>query len=206
MTFTDNLAFGLFSISFASLMLFYVATSMYFIYRHKRDPKEYTEHMRSAAAPMMVIGSYLVLLGFLGQATWPLPGSYNILFFDPMVAFGMVILAFALSIRSNVKLEYAGFFGLLVGLMALIYGAEGYSIGLTLAPSALLALYFFYGMTGVFSYPAALIFDRLPGHKKTHWIGWDVLLALFWLSLLAAGLTSAYIGISAIPGHLISAP
>ena len=147
-----------------------------------------------------------LIAGFLGQALWPLPGSYNILFFDPLVSFGLVTLSFAIAIRFKVNLEYAGFFGLLVGIMTLIYGWQGYNIGLTLEPFALLALYAFYGIAGIFSYPVALIADRLPGLQKNPWIGWHFILVVFWLALFAASITSAYIGMNAISGHLVTAP
>ncbi|MCL5100877.1 MAG: DUF981 family protein, partial [Candidatus Marsarchaeota archaeon] len=41
--------------------------------------------------------------------------------------------------------------------------------GLTQAPIALLGLYFLYGLAGIFSYPVALIADRLPGLQKNAW-------------------------------------
>jgi putative membrane protein len=185
-------------------VLLYAAASMYLV--HMRGKKDYERHLEGASVPMLLIGGYLVVSGFAGQLTWPLPGSYNILFFDPLVAFGLVILAFALAIRYDVKLEYAGFFGLLVGIMAIIYGFQGYSLGLTQAPIALLLLYFFYGSAGVFSYPVSLVADRLPNHESHRWIGWRIAIVLFCLALFAASVTSAYIGMSAIPGHLLSAP
>jgi putative membrane protein len=204
MVFIDDLAFGLFSISFAGFLLLYTVTSMYLVYRSGK--KNYLDHLEGASVPMILVGGYLTILGFFGQFTWPLPGSYNILFFDPMISFGLVTLAFAIAIRWKVNLEYAGFFGLLVGIMTLIYGYQGYSIGLTLEPIALLLLYVFYGIAGIFSYPVALIADRLPGLQKRPWIGWHAMLVIFWLALFAASVTSGYIGMSAIPGHLLTPP
>lgn len=204
MVFIDNLAFGLFAISFTGFLLLYTVSSMYLVYRSKK--KDYSDHLEGASIPMAIVGTFLVVSGFLGQQTWPLPGSYNILFWDPMVAFGLVSLAFALSIRYQVRLEYSGFLGFLIGIMVLIYGAQGYSLGLTAAPIALLALYVFYGIAGIFSFPVALIADRLPGLQKNAWIGWHIILVIFWLALFAASLTAAYVGASAIGAHLLSAP
>ena len=204
MAFIDNLAFLLFTISFAGLLLLYTVSSMYLVYRSRK--KDYIGHLEGASVPMMIVGAYLVVAGFVGQILWPLPGSYNILFFDPLVSFGLVTLSFAIAIRFKVNLEYAGFFGLLVGAMTLIYGWQGYNIGLTQEPFALLALYIFYGIAGLLSYPVALIADRLPGLQKNPWIGWHIILVIFWLMLFAASITSAYIGTAAIAGHLVSAP
>jgi putative membrane protein len=204
MAYIDNLAFLLFSISFGGFLLLYTISSMYLVYRNKK--KDYIDHLEGASVPMMLVGGYLVIAGFVGQVAWPLPGSYNILFFDPLVAFGLVLLSFAIAIRYKVNLEYAGFFGLLVGVTTLIYGYQGYNIGLTQEPLALLALYLFYGVAGVFSYPVALIADRLPGLQKNPWIGWHITLVIFWLALFAASLLSGYIGMTAIAGHLLTTP
>ncbi len=205
MVFIDDLAYGLFSISFAGFILLYTISSMYLVYRSGK--KDYIDHLEAASVPMLLVGGYLAILGIWGQFAWPLPGSYNILFFDPMIAFGLVVLAFAIAIMRKVNLEYAGFFGLLVGIMTLIYGWQGYNIGLTLEPFALLLLYAFYGIAGIFAYPVSMIADRLPGHQKGNtWIGWHITLIIFWLALFAASMTSAYIGMSAIGGHLVSAP
>lgn len=204
MAYIDDLAFLLFTISFAGFILLYTISSMYLLYRRKRH--DYVDHLEGASVPMMLVGGYLIVSGFIGQWTWPLPGSYNILFFDPLVMFGLVVLAFALAIRFKVNLEYAGFFGLMVGIVTLIYGYQGYSIGLTLEPLALLLLYVFYGIAGIFAYPVALIADRLPGLQKNAWMGWHLILIIFWLALFAASATAGYIGATAISGHLVSAP
>ena len=204
MVFVDNLAYSLFAIGFAGFLLLYVITSMYFVYRKRA--KDYSAHLSAAGVPLMVIGFYIVVMALWGQFTWPLPGSYNILFYDAMVSFGLVILSFAFSIRYKVRLEYAGFFGLLVGIMTIIYGVQGYTLGLTQSPLALLALYCCYGVAGVFSYPVAIIADRFPGLKKDPWAGWYICLVIFWVAMLASSLVASYIGSQAITGHLISAP
>lgn len=204
MAFIDNLAYSLFILSFAGFLLLYVVTSVYLLYR-KRE-RNYADVISAAKVPLCLVGAYMILMGMWGQFTWPLPGSYNILFYDPLVSFGLIMLAFGLSIHYKVKFEYVGFFGLMVGVMTIIYGVQGYSVGLTQEPIALLALYFFYGITGIFSYPVALIMERLPGMQKRPWVGWTLCLVVFWLALFAASLTSGYIGYSAIPAHLLSAP
>lgn len=143
----------------------------------------------------------------MGQFVWPLPGSYNILFYDPLVSFGIILLAFAFSVRYDAKLEYAGFLGLMVGLMTIGYGFVGYNLGLTQEPVALLLMYFLYGIAGIFAYPVSLIADRLPGVKnKNVWRGWHVTLSIFWILVVLASLLSAFVAISALSSHLLVAP
>ncbi len=205
MAFTDNLAYSLFAISFAGFLLLYLISSMYRIYRRKH--RNFSEHLAAASIPLGLIGLYMFITGLWGQFVWPLPGSYNILFYDPLISFGILLVAFSLAVRYKVRLEYAGILGLMVGVMVIIYGVEGYSIGLTAAPIALLGMYFCYGTAGIFSYPVSLIADRLPGFKKGKvWKGWHIILVIFWFLLLLASVLSAYVGILAIPQHLLSAP
>jgi putative membrane protein len=204
MVFVDNLAYALFLLSFSGFLILYVVTSIYLSYRKKE--RDFSAILSAAKVPIAVVGAYMVILGMVSQFTWPLPGSYNILFFDPLVSFGLIMVAFALSIHYKIKFDNIGFFGLMIGIMTIIYGIQGYNIGLTSEPFALLILYFLYGITGVFSYPVSIIMERLPGIKKDPWIGWTVCIVIFWLALLASSLISGYIGYMAIPVHLASAP
>ena len=204
MVFTDNLAYSLFSLSFAGFLILYLVVSEYLAYIRK--DRNYTARLEGAKAPLMLVGGYMIIMGLWGQFTWPLPGSYNILFYDPLVSFGMIVLSLALSIHFRIRFEYVGFFGLLIGIMTIIYGFEGYGAGLTLEPIALLALYAFFGIAGIFSYPVALLMERLPGLQKNPWLGWSLCVVIFCLAMLAASLLSGYLASSAIGGHLVSAP
>ena len=204
MAFIDNLAYELMAISFSGFVLLYTISQMYLVYR-KRG-RTFGEYLRNASVPLGILGAYLLLMGVWGQFSWTLPGSYNILFYDPLVSLGILLVAFAVAVRTGAKLEYVGFLGLLVGIMTIMYGIEGYSIGLTQAPLALLAMYFFYGAAGIFSYPVSMIADRLPGLQKRVWPGWTVILVIFWVLILVASLLSAFVGLSAVPAHLLSAP
>ena len=204
MVFIDNLAYSLFAISVAGFLLLYTFASMYLAYR-KRS-KDYSTYLKGGSIPLAIVGAYLVVMGLWGQFVWPLPGSYNILFYDPFVSFGLIMLAFAAAARTGGKMEYAGFMALLFGVMVIIYGIQGYGIGLTQEPIALLAMYFFYGVAAIFAFPVSLIADRMPGLKPGFWKGWYVMLGIFFVSLLIASLLAGYIGALAIPAHLLSAP
>lgn len=204
MEFIDNLAYSLFMISIAGLMLLYTMISMYRSYR--KGGREFSTYLRSASIPLAILGGYMIITGLWGQFTWPLPNSYNILFYDPLVSFGIVLISFSLAIKYNVRLEYPGFLALLFGIMLILYGYEGYTIGLTKEPIALLGLYILYGTVGILAYPVSLIADRSPGRKKNPWIGWTLILLVFLAILILASVLAAYIGYAAIGGHLLSPP
>jgi len=204
MVYIDDLAFLLFSITIASFFILYTIASIYLSY--KRDQKSLADCIRDATGPMILIGSYFIVVGAWGQFTWSLPGSYNILFYDPLVAFGMVLLAFAIAGRYGGRLDYAGFLGFMFGIMTIIYGHDGFTAGLTQLPLALLGMYAFYGLAGVFSFPLSLKVEILIGTKKSLSTPGLIIFALFFLSLLAGSLISGYIAILAIQGHLLSPP
>ncbi len=204
MVFIDNLAYSLFAISIAGFLLLYTVASVYLAYRKKsRDFKSY---LKSASIPIALISVYLIVAGLWGQFTWPLPGSYNILFYDPFISFGLILFAFAVEARSGERMDYSGFMALLFGIMVIIYGIRGYGIGLTTVPIALLAMYFLYGIAAVFSFPVSLMAERMPGLKPNFWKGWYVMLAVFFVSLLLASALAGYVGAQAITAHLLNPP
>lgn len=202
MVFVDDLAYSLFVVSFAGLLLLYTSGSIYLDYRKKQ--RNITEHLKSAAIPLALIGLYLLLMGLWGQFAWPLPGSYNILFYDPMISFAILLIAFSLSVKFNLRFEYVGFLSLIAGILVTIYGFLGYKIGLTQSPLALLAMYTFYGLAGIFSYPVSLLIDR--PFDRNMWARWHLLVIIFCVLLLAASAVSGVVGLAAISQHLVSAP
>jgi putative membrane protein len=204
MVFVDNIAFSLFAISFAGFILLYAIVDVYLAYRKKK--KDFSEYLKGASLPLAVIGVYMLSMGLWGQFVWPLPSSYNILFYDPFIAFGMVLLSYSLAVRLGGGIDYAGFLGMMVGVMTIIYGIEGYGIGLTSEPIALLAMYFFFGIAGIFSFPVSLIMERLPGLEKNVWWGWYAVLIIFFVSLFFASALAGLVGTLAIPQHLLKAP
>ena len=205
MVFIDDIAYALFSLSFAGFLLLYATISVYNSYRKNR--KNISEHLRSLSIPLGMLGVYMIIAGLWGQFNWPLPGSYNTLYYDPLISFGLVIFSFVLAVKYKTKLSYVGFLGFLFGVMAMIYGIEGYNIGLSTEPIALFGLFFLYGAVGILSLPITIMMDRLPGlGGKRHWQGWYVILALFLIVLLLASLLSGFIGTAAIPAYLLNPP
>jgi putative membrane protein len=204
MVFIDNLAYSLLAVSFAGFLSLYMLSSAYRAY--KKKPGNASACLKSACVPLGIVSAYLILTGLWGQFAWPLPGSYNILFYDPMLSIGIVLLSFAIAVKYDLKLEYSGFLGMMVGEVAIVYGAEGYLLGLTSKPLALLIMYALYGLAGVFSYPVSLMFDRLASSHEKVSPRWKAVFIVFCILLLLASMTSTLVGIVAVPQHLMSAP
>jgi putative membrane protein len=199
MAFIDILGSQLFALGFAGLIILYMTVQSYFLFRKGKRAEEI---IKAGTIPLAAIGVYMFLSGLYGQFTWPLPGSYNVLFYDIYPLVGLLFIGAAATIYLKMKLQYIGFYGLLLGIMAMWYGAFGYSLKLTTEPLALLGLYTLFGVGGILGYPVMVMLDRAQAGIKNRSYLWYLLIYLFWITLLIGSILALVIGTSAIPSHL----
>ena len=160
MTFVDTLAFQLFTLAFISGLLFYSGVIGYVTYR-RHGAGRTLEHLQGMAVPLGGMGIIVFCIGLWGEVVWPLPGSYNILFFDPYSLLGIVLLGFAIAVNRNWRTQYVGVLAAMTGLLSMYYGATAYNLGLTKEPLAMFLLYVAMGGTAVFTFPVTLWIDRM---------------------------------------------
>jgi len=237
-SFIDDLGFVV-ALILAGAAVLTLASIRMFWHILRNDPGRVRATIRSSAVPAGVIGMVALALGLYTEFTWPYLvsdglGSYNIFFGDPISLFGMVFIVYGLVGYFGLKLEYAGVFGFVAGVITAWYGWWGYTtltssgtFGLTKDPLETLLLYGAYAAAGVFSLPAALVVDYGPtfpklslcmrpssdaaaegsatgGYRVPLW----VYLGTVWFPIfmfLAALAAWFYIG-DIIPGHLTSPP
>ncbi len=204
MAFIDDLAMELFTLALVGIVSVYMTASVYLEYR-KNGAKNIEEILKPGVFPLGVLGVVILIMGFYGEMTWPLPGSYNILFYDPYMFIGMILVMMAVAIGYRQKLQYVGILAFFAGIIAIYYGANAYIDKMTSSPIAMLGLYIAFGLTGVFTFPTTLIYDMLPGREKVS-KGWTVILVLFWLGLIISAILAAITAIEAVPQHLLSPP
>lgn len=204
MVFTDDLAFELYTVAFAGFLIIYMTVKMSLAQR--KGEKDLSGYLGAGIIPITVLGLFMFIMGLFGESTWPLPGSYNILFFDPYTLFGIIILGASLSIILKKKLQYVGFLSLMAGLVLIDYAIQGYALGLTSAPLALLGLFAFAGISGILAYPVTLIIDCSKPQKNNRSSLWLMVLVLFWIFIFLTSALAAFIAYEAIPAHLKSAP
>lgn len=204
MAFIDDLAMELFTLALVGIVSVYMTASVYLEYR-KNGAKNIEEILKPGVFPLGVLGVVILIMGFYGEMTWPLPGSYNILFYDPYMFIGMILVMMAIAIGYRQKLHYVGILAFFAGIIAIYYGANAYIDKMTSSPIAMLGLYIAFGLTGVFTFPTTLIYDMLPGRDKVS-KGWTVILVLFWLGLIISAVLAAITAIEAVPQHLLSPP
>ncbi|HEY1197383.1 MAG TPA: DUF981 domain-containing protein [Thermoplasmata archaeon] len=223
MTFVDTLAFQLFTLAFVSGLIFYSGVVGYATYR-KYGPRRTLEHLKAQAIPLGGMGVIVFSIGLWGEMVWPLPGSYDILFFDPYVLLGIVLIAFALCINSGRRTQYVGLLAAMTGLLSIYYGASAYQLSLTKEPLEMFFLYIALGGTAIFTFPVTLWIDRIileptaaTGISAEEPTGsTPMLLAqtkvifggflLFLLFAVGSAILAILIGGGALPQHLTSAP
>lgn len=203
MAFVDLLTSQLFVLGFIGLVILYLVVETFLNFR---SGKKHAHLLESGAIPLGLLGAYALVTGLYGQFTWPLPGSYNILFYDVYTLSGLLMVCGAWAMRRNARLGSIGFLAMLLGGMVLIYGFAGYSQNLTLEPLALLALYVCYGLAGILGFPVTVMLDRAKDGVKNKSKLWVVLVVLFGLLLLVGSITSLAIASAAVPAHLLSPP
>lgn len=142
----------------------------------RNDPARVRATIKSSAVPAGIIGAVALSLGLFTEFTWPYLlsdglGSYNIFFGDVICLFGMVMLVYALVGYFGLKLEYAGVFAFVAGIITAWYGYWGYTtltasgtFGLTKDPLETFLLYGAYAAAGVFALPASLVVDYYLEH------------------------------------------
>ena len=203
MAFIDDLAMELFTLSLVGVVSIYLTGSVYIAYR--KGIKDIEEVLKPGVYPLGILGGIITIMGIYGEMTWPLPGSYNILFYDPYLIIGLILIIMAVSIAMKQKLQFTGILALFSGLIAIYYGANAYIDKMTSSPIAMLGLYIAFGLTGVFTYPTTLIYDMLPGKAKVSKL-WTVVLVIFWIGLVVSAVLAALTAIEAVPQHLLSPP
>jgi uncharacterized membrane protein len=142
----------------------------------RNDPARVRATIKASGAPAGIIGIVSLSIGLFIEFTWPFLlsdglGSYNIFFGDVLSLFAMVMIVYAIVAHFGLKLEYAGIFGFVAGVITAWYGYWGYTtltasgtFGLTKDPLETFLMYGAYAAAGVFSLPAALFVDWYLEH------------------------------------------
>jgi uncharacterized membrane protein len=173
--FIDDLGFVV-ALILAGAVVLTFASIRSFWHMLRNDPARVRATIKSSAVPSGIIGAVALSLGLFTEFAWPYLlsdglGSYNIFFGDVICLFGMVMLVYAIVGYYGLKLEYAGVFGFVSGIITAWYGYWGYTtltssgtFGLTKDPLETFLLYGAYAAAGVFSLPAALVVDYYLEH------------------------------------------
>ncbi|MFP3268646.1 MAG: DUF981 family protein [Desulfurococcales archaeon] len=189
--FVDLLTAQLFSMAAAFILTGYSLAKLWVT---KNSHEEAINKLKPFSIPALILGAYITITGLYGSMLWPLPGSYNLLFYDLYPLLGLGLIGIAMTIRSGYKLEYMGFLALILGLITAYYGYMGYANNLTKEPFALFLLYGGAGLSSILFYPISYQIDRGKINR--------ILLIVEVALLVLTGLLATYIAAGAIPSHL----
>ncbi|MDH4120860.1 MAG: DUF981 domain-containing protein [Deltaproteobacteria bacterium] len=109
------------------------------------------------APPFAVVGFIGLITGFRMIFSWPLIGSYNILFGETTVWFGALFLALAWVLTRQSDLLPLAIVGGFAGLAALVLGARVLDMGLTAAPPLAAMGFILTGLGALLAAPAAAL-------------------------------------------------
>lgn len=159
MVFIDDLTFVMITLILVAVSVAYIVVAESLAYR-RRGPAGLGVALHETAVPMIAMGMVVLMMGFWGMLTWPLPGAYNILFYDVYTLFGIIVLGFGLSLFLNFRLQYVGVLSLVAGFTVIAYGWRAYQLNLTSTPWAMFLMYIGFGVTAILAFPVAIIADR----------------------------------------------
>ncbi|MGP8078409.1 MAG: DUF981 family protein [Thermoplasmata archaeon] len=168
--FVDDLGFIVALILAGAAVLTYTSIrTLWHIIRN--DPTRVRASIKASGVPAGIIGLVSLAIGIWIEYTWPFLlsdglGSYDIFFGDVICLFAMVMIVYALVAYFGLKLEYAGLFAFVAGVITAWYGYWGYTtlvkpgaFGLTKDPLETFLMYGAFAAAGVFALPASLVVD-----------------------------------------------
>ncbi len=109
-TFIDPLTVMLLSLGMSALLL---ALYYFRVGSGKKD-------ISSLVVPAFILGLFNAVSGFLMSFTWPLPGSYNMLFGDPLLVLGLLMIAGSYMISKGMDVKALSLLGFLLGIYLLV--------------------------------------------------------------------------------------
>jgi putative membrane protein len=218
MAFIDDLTLILDMLVLVSAAVFYTG---FFVWLHakRQDPVRAQSHLREGAFLMALLGGVIGVVAFWGEFNWPLPGAYNLYFFDPLMMLALLLVAFGVAVAFRLPTHFVGMLGVVIGSGIIYYGTRAYWLGLTKDPLETFLLYLGFGGVAILSYPATLFVDwfvvgpqtpgaaPLPsGSTPRYPQMWTIFLGLFLLVVVLAGIAAMAYGFSTAWSHLESPP
>lgn len=215
MPFVDTIGFELDALVLTTVVAFYTGLHVYW-FRLKGKLAQAQEYLRGGSVMLGVLGVFLTILGFTGELAWPLPGQYNILFYDPTLLGGLTLVGFAAMVYFRIPTQFLGAVAGVSGLGIIYYGSRGYILGLTKEPLAMFFLFLGFGATMALIYPVSLFVDWYVTPSEAPTTGgasvapipriWNVPVLIFLGVTVLTGIAAILMGFNTVWSHLEYAP
>jgi len=178
--FIDYLALDL-----VNLVIALVLVAVFFVFYVEKDQQK-------VGPGLLATGSIASISGLEMIFAWPLHGSYNIAFGEPMVLFGVLLFFTGLAVIKGWDLLTLGIFSVFAGLVAIVVGIRMMNLKMTSAPTLAGLAYILTGVGGMLAFPAYLL--------RKNMVPRIVVAAL----LIVAAVLFALTGYGSYWGHLAS--
>ncbi|MGI0054549.1 MAG: DUF981 family protein [Thermoplasmata archaeon] len=211
----DNISLIVNLLILIAVVVFYMGFYVWFNFRRK-DLDRAVTGLREGALLLIVLGSITGIIALWGELTFPLPGSYNVFFFDPLALLALLIGTFGLTVWFRLPTHFVGVLGVVVGSGIIFYGARAFQLGLTTDPLETFLLYLAFGCLAIGSIIPTLFMDWFvlgPKSPNVQPIGssgtpefprlWTALLAIFLAVAFLAGLAALLYAFGIVWGHLV---
>ncbi|MEM3820165.1 MAG: DUF981 family protein [Candidatus Micrarchaeaceae archaeon] len=196
MVFVDSLTVMLLSLGLSSLVL-----ALYFL--GKAANKKWLAEL---VVPGFALGFFDFISGFVMSFQWPLPGAYNMLFGDPLLMLGLIMMAGAYMLHKNMNPRVLSLFGFFLGIYMAVelagmiaFKLEG-PVSFALSSSnhfvTAFGLYLFATLSALFS---PIVFMDAKGDGRYAYY-------LLFILLIIVAFMAFFIGYGGIYEHLGSPP
>ncbi len=188
MGFVDSLTVMLLSAGFSALLFaFYV----YLLIRGKKD-------FSMLIVPSFIFGTFDAVSGFVMSFTWPLPGAYNMLFGDPLLIVGLLLISIACMTYKKMDARILSIFAVFLGIYIAV-GTVGMITFHLESGLDLISALGFYIAAALSSLFAPIVYLNTKGSGRyAYWF-------LFILLILTA-FAAFFIGFNVFYSHLQSPP
>ena len=221
MTFIDDLTLVLDLLILVTVAVFYTAFCVW-VEARRKDTERAVSHLQAGAGMLGLLGVGIGIIAVWGELTWPIPpsfGGYDLFFFDALFLLAVILVGFGMLVWRGLPTHFVGIISAVAGSGIIYYGARGYLVGLTTEPLETLLMYLAFGGVAILAYPATLYVDWFvvgPSNAKASplpsgptpdypWL-WRVLIGLFLVVIVLAGIAAVTYGFTAAWAHLASPP
>ncbi|MGC8652239.1 MAG: DUF981 family protein [Candidatus Micrarchaeia archaeon] len=184
-----------------TIMLVAVATSTSLLALYLIGAARGKRVFADIAIPGIVVGFFDFVSGFFMSFVWPFPGAlsgYNMLFGDPMLFLGLIMIAVSYMLYKNIKPNVVSIFGFFLGIYLFVetYAIVALKLERGIDLYSALGIYFFAALVSLLS--PLVYLDPKKNGKAAYYFLAALLIIVAFFSILVGG--------SGIFEHLVAPP
>jgi len=223
MGFIDDLSVIVDLLVLVAVVIFYTGFLVWFHTLYRKDPNRAYTHLREGGFVLALLGGLIGLFAIWGEFVWPLtfPSAagpftvYNVFFFDPLILLSLLLVGFGVTVWQKLPTHFIGVMAVASGGGVIYYGYLGYQNSLTNDHLETFLLFLVWGAMAIGSYGATLFIDWFvigpqnpnagplaSGPTPTYPRMWTVLILLFLVVVVLAGIAAIWYGQDITWGHL----